>query len=109
MLVNFETSFFEEYEQRIETEFKNSEVVKFIQDLRNFTLHRHLPPTSVQVNWNFTKPDQFSSTIRLIPLKKGVSKQVYEFGQKASPMTGWGVILYRRNSPMRDAIYVPKK
>jgi hypothetical protein len=44
-----ESEFFDEYTERIEA-FRTSPVAQFVQDLRDYTLHRKLPVTGAQIS-----------------------------------------------------------
>jgi len=59
-----DTDFKTEYDEKIENEFANSQIAAFIQNLRNFCLHRTLPITGASMNFDHEKG--MSNTVELL-------------------------------------------
>lgn len=51
-----DTSFFDRYQSKINSEFLKDPIVKFVQDLRNYMLHNGLPPSEMFLEFKST-PD----------------------------------------------------
>ncbi len=58
-----ETTFWNEYDLQIETRFKSNQVVQFVHDLRNYTLHYKLPTPRARIR--FTQGEDFDTSLRL--------------------------------------------
>lgn len=61
---HYKSSKFERlYKEKISAEFASDSVAKFVQDLRNFIVHRGLPHS--EMHFTFNKEDGFSTGVRL--------------------------------------------
>lgn len=49
---SLKVEFRKEYQTKVDTIFANDPLSRFVQDMRNYFLHRGLPLTGMQVSWN---------------------------------------------------------
>ena len=62
--------FYREYQGELEKQFKSVDLVKFVQDLRNFALHQRLPVASANLSFSNTSGTSHSISLKVKELKE---------------------------------------
>lgn len=65
-----ETAFKRAYDQKIKTEFASDPLMKFIQDLRNYMLHRRLPSGSISLSITHISESKVENAVTTISIDK---------------------------------------